>query len=210
MNNIFNDLFGYFKYFSYFCIVKLKNNTDMEEQKINVSKEKALNAYKNGDEKVKETLRSLFGESFFYDPINNIKTFDDAYVKLGAKHPLCIAYDNYTSMDCTDDEDVIAYLKLRIITAALNDGWKPVISYDYICYFPDFTQGMEDEFDDNSDGSYLIKGIGGIRCSDDDAVKTSAASIRMEYNISLALKNAELAKYCGRQFIDIWADYLLR
>lgn len=53
-----------------------------------------------------------------------IKTFDDACNELGDEHPLVtqyrLIYGAYKNDPVT--EDLIAYLKLRIITAALNEG----------------------------------------------------------------------------------------
>ena len=62
------------------------------------------------------------------DVTERIKTFADACCELGFDHPLVKAYDNYMSLAHKlnkDDYDVVAYLKLRIITEALNEGWKP-------------------------------------------------------------------------------------
>lgn len=55
-----------------------------------------------------------------------IKTFEDACKELGEEHPFVVAYDAWIMNEEFDDQlDIIAYLKLRIIAAALNEGWKP-------------------------------------------------------------------------------------
>lgn len=56
-----------------------------------------------------------------------IKTLGDAIARLGDRHPYVVQYrDIYAGMGNTpDSQDLIAYLQLRIITAALNDGWTP-------------------------------------------------------------------------------------
>ena len=57
-----------------------------------------------------------------------VKTFEDACNELGPKHPFVLQYKfNYNEedgwSDNADTRDFSAYLKLRIITAALNGGW---------------------------------------------------------------------------------------
>lgn len=53
-----------------------------------------------------------------------IKAFDDACEALGDKHPFVTQYCliSFTFKDDPMTKDFIAYLKLRIIVAALNDG----------------------------------------------------------------------------------------
>lgn len=51
-----------------------------------------------------------------------IKTYADAVNELGNNHPLVIAA---TNAEENNDTDLQAYTKLRVITAALNEGWKP-------------------------------------------------------------------------------------
>lgn len=62
------------------------------------------------------------------DVTERIKTFADACRELGSDHPFVKAYDGYTShihQHDMDDHDLVAYLQLRIITEALNEGWRP-------------------------------------------------------------------------------------
>ena len=61
------------------------------------------------------------------DVTKRIKTFDDAIRELGDRHPLVEQYHIVKgSFKGTGGiEDLEAYLKLRIITEALNEGWKP-------------------------------------------------------------------------------------
>lgn len=62
------------------------------------------------------------------DVTERIKTFADACRELGSDHPFVKAYDGYVShihQHDMNDYDLVAYLQLRIITAALNEGWEP-------------------------------------------------------------------------------------
>lgn len=67
------------------------------------------------------------------DVTERIKTFEDACKELGNEHPFVRTYNEYArnmSEENKNDVDVIAYLKLRIIVAALNEGWKPKFTED--------------------------------------------------------------------------------
>lgn len=147
-----------------------------------------------------------------------IKTFEDACYELGEENVLVQAYrtaEFNTSGNQNDVSDVVAYLKLRVIAEALNEGWKPQFTTDEYRYYPWFylyTQKEIDEIDEeekkklwmfgcNSDnGSYC-----GLSCA------LSAASWSPSHSVvssRLAVKSEALAKYFGQQFIDIWSDYV--
>ena len=75
------------------------------------------------------------------DVTERIKTFEDAYNELGCEHPFCKAWDSIYQGDnefdnCDDIKDIIAYHKLRIIVAALNEGWKPELTEEGHRYYP--------------------------------------------------------------------------
>lgn len=54
-----------------------------------------------------------------------VKTFEDAVRELGENHPFVNIYDTVVNEYPGAGKDIVAYLKLRIIAAALNEGWKP-------------------------------------------------------------------------------------
>lgn len=75
------------------------------------------------------------------DVTERIKTFEDACAELGNEHPFVKSYEKYVNIasDEEDEEaDVIAYLKLRIIAAALNEGWEPKFTDDEYRWYPWF------------------------------------------------------------------------
>ena len=80
-----------------------------------------------------------------------IKTFEDAYNELGSEHPYCQSYDNAHEWLEDDEVDVIAYLKLRSIVAALKEGWEPQFTEDEYRYYPWFRLLTEDELNDNDE-----------------------------------------------------------
>lgn len=148
------------------------------------------------------------------DITERIKTFDDACNALGDEHPFFKSYEKYMNTISEDGEnDVIAYLKLRIICAALNDCWEPTFGADECRYYPwfylyskyDYEKLNEDE-NNSCVGRYSKSNTNGnllyASASGSSAVSNSIRSSH------LALKTRELAEYCGRQFINIWCDYL--
>lgn len=54
----------------------------------------------------------------------DVLTLQDAIFKLGAENPLIDSYQAVESR-IKDDNSLSAFLKLRIIVAAINEGWEP-------------------------------------------------------------------------------------
>ena len=147
-----------------------------------------------------------------------IKTFEDACNALGDEHPLVTQY-RLTAAAYKGDpmtEDFIAYLKLRIIVAALNEGWEPKFTEDEYRYFPWFYFYTKEEYDKLDDeekgrcvlrsGHYAYSSYGFVFC---DAYYD--ASYSKTYSGSrLAFRTRELAAYAGRQFIEEWADFMFK
>lgn len=147
-----------------------------------------------------------------------IKTFDDACNALGDEHPLVTQY-RLTAAAYKGDpmtEDFIAYLKLRIIVAALNEGWEPKFEKGEYRYFPWFylyTKEQYDELDDEVKGCCVLRS-GNNTNSSSGLVSVSASNdASSSYSVSgsrLAFKTRELAAYAGRQFIEEWADFMFK
>ena len=149
------------------------------------------------------------------DITERIKTFKDACEALGNEHPLVTEYKIISeAYDIKDD--LYAYLKLRIICAALNEEWKPTFNENDRHYYPWFyiyTKEGYEELDENekkecyvplrSNGSAYAGG--GLVYA---GAKYAGSYSSTAYGVRLAFKTRELAKYCGKQFIDIWADFL--
>ena len=154
-----------------------------------------------------------------------IKTFDDACEALKGG-PLVSAYYNVmltygigvnNKETPNDMKDVEAYLKLRIIAAALNEGWEPQFTEDEYRWYPWFTFWTEEELKEKSDkwkadhklwlfGGGSCSGAGcGLACAGSSYAWSGSAS---GVSARLAVKSEELADYFGKQFIEIWADYV--
>lgn len=147
-----------------------------------------------------------------------IKTFEDACNALGDEHPLVTQY-RLTAAAYKGDpmtEDFIAYLKLRIIVAALNEGWEPKFTEDEYRYFPWFyfyTKEEYDKLDDEEKGRCVLRS--GVSAGSLDGfvgcVANNDASVSNTNNGSrLAFRTRELAAYAGRQFTEEWADFMFK
>ena len=148
-----------------------------------------------------------------------IKTFEDACNELGEENVLVQAYraaEFNTSGNQKDVSDVIAYLKLRIIAAALNEGWEPTFDSDECRYYPWFyiyTQKEYEELDEDEKKSCRVplrlnshaSAYGGLVFT--NAIHAGSNSCA-HIGVRLAFKTKELAEYCSKQFIDEWADFL--
>lgn len=112
-----------------------------------------------------------------------VKTFEDACQVLG------ILPDEQlkTIEDLPKDEQ--AYRKLKIITQALNEGWKP--------------DWKDEKWNKHSPWFDLSSGTGlSFYC----AVEKDRGS---EVSPRLCFKSSELAEYAGTQFIDLYTDLFL-
>lgn len=146
-----------------------------------------------------------------------IKTFEDACAELGDNN-LVHTFKHFEHEGfAAGSEDLIAYLKLRIITAALNEGWKPQFRNRreprYVPWY---------ELYENDDWSVLpedIKREHGVSFVDSagDGVVTNVVCDGLRYILplsnacsgssSLCYKTRELARYSAKQFASLWLDF---
>ena len=193
----------------------MNNNVTMS-----VKRENLLNAYKNASDEQKTFLENLFGSETFKpkDIRERIKTFADALYELGNDNPLVLAYQNTNLRDtdvAPDNKDLIAYLKIRIIVAALNEGWEPQFipgERRWAPYFVLYTKEEIDEMDEETKARVVYRSYSNANA--DGGVSYASAyydSANVYANIGsrLAFKSEELAEYAGTQFIDIFADFML-
>lgn len=183
-------------------------------------------AYKTATESEKTLLYILFPELHLGEeqprPITErIKTFEDACEELGNDHPMVQAWSSIYqgcedwSKD-SDIADVIAYHKLRIITAALNEGWQPQFTQEEERWYPWFCFWTDDELEDKGiewEKQYALLSFdayqgdwGGFA-----SARSSYAPSHTAANVGsrLCYKSEALADYSGRQFADLWADFYL-
>ena len=188
------------------------------EEKVSINMENVLNAYKHASEEQKALLENMFGKDMFKPKniMERVNTFEDACEELGEDHQYVKAYREWMRISYAECKDVTAYLKLRIICAALNEGWKPTFSDGECRYYPWFYIYNQNEYEKlNKDEKKKCRVVG--RQSYDayalGFVVFSSVNISTSYSYSyhgsqIIFKTRELAEYCEKQFIDIWADYL--
>ena len=153
--------------------------------------------------------------------IERIKTFEDACDDLNRR---AMAGDKLANDLMTDLQfnsprtpDLLAYIQLRIITYALNEGWVPQFTEDEYRYYPYFylyTQKEIDEMSEDDKAQLLV--VGGLAnygalcglsySASDNAFSDSYSNI----GARLAFKSSELAKYAGRQFAALWSALVFK
>lgn len=180
---------------------------------IQIQKENVLNAYKNASSEQKELLEHLFGSEVFKpaDVRERIKTFEDAARAVGIDDPE-EWLENYSDVE----PDVLAYFKLRIITKALNEGWKPSFipgEYRWAPYFLLYTKEEIEKMNAETrarvvyrsyGSAYAFGGVSFAVASYDSAYVNASIGSR------LAFKSEELAEYAGKQFTEIYADFIFK
>ena len=141
--------------------------------------------------------------------MERIKTFEDAVTELsyrvmiGDKDAEKLL-DEWKISSQIGSKDLLAYLKLRIITYALNEGWKPEFeeAIEPRCY-PWFNLQTSREV-----------GRGGIHVNEVCSLVYAYKVDEYLYSLSshgsrLAFKSRELAEYAGKQFVEIYEEYCL-
>ena len=181
------------------------------EISINQKQQNELTAvYTQLNDEQKAVLNDIFGEDTFKpkDIRDRVKTFEDACTVLG------IDPDEWKKRHLMFDKDVLAYLKLRVIAKALNEGWYQKFTEDERRYYPWFYIITKEEYDNLSaeekrrcvgrayNNAYAYGGLVYAH-----AVVASSYSYANN-GARLAFSNYDLAVYAGIQFIDIWADFV--
>ena len=144
------------------------------------------------------------------DVRKRIKTFEDACHEIGIDAEAW----NRDKISLGLEPDVLAFLKLRIIVKALNEGWEPRFTEDECRYYPWFILYTGEEYNklDEEEKSRVVyrsynnaAAFGGVSCAN---ASFDSSSTFAYIGVRLAFKTSELAAYCGRQFLDIWADFV--
>lgn len=168
----------------------------------------------DGRKAVKEALGEQFSEAL--PATERVKTYEDAVWELGNDHPLVEAASSaewrFTN---SEDKDIIAYLKLRVIVAALNDGWKPQFVPGELRWYPWYELISKDEYDAMSEdekqerrcvgrSDYSASASGGLVCSHANSASSHSYA---SSGSRLAFKSEALAEYAGKQFAELFANF---
>ncbi|MFZ4569723.1 MAG: hypothetical protein ACOYM0_01175 [Bacteroidales bacterium] len=152
-------------------------------ENLKLERSTAVKIYNKASREIQEILISSFGKECFSGKIiDRIKTYEDAWNEA----------DQETRRDCeifpTDTMDVVAYKKLKLIARVINQGWIPdwdnSKQYKWFPYF-DLSSGFG-----FSDSGYRYT-----------CTRTAVGS-------RLCFQSEENATYVGKQFTDIYKDFL--
>ena len=175
-------------------------------EKLSINKESVLAAHLNTDSSGKELLEHLFGSNVFEFNYRTIDSYEAA-CKRNGEEPI------------TDwggrPKDEKAYIKLKSIAKAINnDPGFPRFTVDEYRYFPWFylyTKEEYDKMDDEQKNQVVWRSYNDAYTNDGVAYAQAyyAASYTNTLIASrLAFKERERAIFCGKTFIDLWADYV--
>lgn len=155
---------------------------------LQISEQKARELYKSGSGELKSILEESFGKDFFSQKITDrVKTYEDACREL-SMNPL----DKNKLIGFGFTKHDIAYKKLVTIIKALNEGWVPDVCDNSVYrWYPWFkTNGSPSSFAFNVSFYAFANAFAGS-------------------GSRLCLKSKELSEYCGKQFIDLWKQFIL-
>jgi len=146
----------------------------------------ARQMYKTATAEIKAMLEDTFGKEFFSGKIiDRIKTYEDACAELGESP---VDENLLKTAGFTPDE--IAYRKIKTITQALNEGWKP-------------------DWNDSNQHKwfpwYKLSSSGFVFY----ATVYSCSGARAGNGSRLCFQSDELATYAGKQFIDLYKSFIL-
>ena len=152
---------------------------------LEITRQAAIKAHDEASTKGKTLLENLFGKRVFQKDIKErIKTFDDVIRELGDDPE---EFKNAISI--MEEPDEIAYVKLKLIAKALNEGWTPDWSNgEWDKWYPWF------KMDDSSSAgrfSFIVA---------DAQLSGSAVGSR------LCFKSKDLATYAGTQFLELYRE----
>lgn len=201
---------------------------------MNIEESNILAAYEAANDETKNVLRALFPEQLARPAVDNrpvtecIKTFEDAIAALGEDHLFVRMFrDIYEKSEIAGanvNDDVVTYLKLRVIAAALNEGWEPQFTEDEFRYYPYFFLYTQEELDEKSDEwkqAHKVLPLDGVLfggCAYGGAAAGFAAAYSLSapsstsaiFGSRLCFKSRELAVYAGNQFADLYLHFLIK
>lgn len=187
---------------------------------IDFTQEQLLAFYRSTSNDGRKAIKEALGEKFSGTiPVTErVKTYDDAVKELGEDHPFVVAANSAVWRYPEDyNQDIVAYLKLRVVVAALNDGWNPEFTEDERRWFPWYRLYTKEEIDNLSEEDKEQVLLWGGYASYGSRCGLAYASSNLAWSLSpaafgsrLALKSKELADYAGKQFIELFAPFCFR
>lgn len=201
---------------------KTEISLDITEQKVMAAIEAA-----GDNEPLKNAIKALFSVKEAVKPTiddyTTIKTYEDACEALGISPISTTEHDDDNDVVQTDTEHyvfpkhLVALYKLETISKALWGKWqpKPDAKGGEYYYYPWFALWTDEEIKREADD---FKKKGALLAADAHIgsfagfgflaayIRSSNASAHIGFR--LCQETEEKAMYFGRQFIDLWAEYL--
>lgn len=184
---------------------------------LELDKDQLASLYMQGNAAVRKSLREMLGERLNEEiPVTSrVRTFNDAIEELGEAHEAVKAYRDIEWKLGKEHKDLLAYLKLRIITEALNEGWKPQFTGGERRWYAWYELLTKEEMDAMSDKEKEERRVVGRVVNNANAygglvysyAYYVSANSSTYYGSRLAFKNEELAEYAAKQFGEIFADF---
>ena len=186
--------------------------------KLELTSDQLVAIYRGSNIESRKAIKEALGDKFSTElPIQErIKTFEDAMAELGDEHPAVRSYNSVKYGYAADKEpDIMAYLKLRIITTALNEGWTPQFTKDERRWYAWYDLLDKEDLDGMTEEEKKERRVVGRASNNANAyggLVYSHAIYASTYSHTnngsrLAFKSEELAEYAGKQFIEIYADF---
>lgn len=198
--------------------------------KVEIEESKLQTAYENACGGIKDFMESLFGKKVFeaakptLDDYKTIRTYEDACMALGEtpilsenrRKVLCVPFSDHYDFRQNMPNHIIALMKLETISRALwgrNFQPKPDADGSKIYYYPWFALYTQSEMDnmDEKDRGALLSAIAlhGASAGFGFLLAFNRSSLASAYiGFRLCQETEEKAEYFGKQFIELWAEYL--
>lgn len=195
----------------------------MEIQERNV-----IEAYKTASDSEKNLLRTMF-PAISFEPATEadmrpvterVTNFDEAVEELSRRASTGdeLASDllnDYENLHESATPDLVAYIKLRIVVAALNDGWEPQFTQEEERWYVWHLLWTADELSNKSDewkrerhlmpvDDYRQEGWAGFAFSYSNLAPSCTYT---SLGSRLCFKDEPTARYAATTFIDLWADF---
>lgn len=159
---------------------------------LTVSKNAVLHSYRSAKGETRALLQNLFGKQVYDKITDRVKSFEDACDVL--------EYSNITPVFAQLPDKYHSPIKsfyiIQVISEALNEGWVADLNCtDQVKYFPYFKL---------VNGKLVFRGVA-ARDSIDALLGVAASAVVSR----LCFHSEELAEYAGKQFIDLYSDYIL-
>ena len=150
---------------------------------LKIDKKKARKLFPSASKEFKEMLIDTFGHEYFSDDVTKqVESFDDACELIGIIPESVI--------NAKDSKDEIAYKKLKIISRALNGDW-------------------EADFDNSNQQKWFPWFKGGASGSGFSYSTYGYSRTYPDLGSRLCFKSEKLADYAGKQFTQIYKDFLI-